>query len=512
MQAKSTSNATDNSGPDFLLSGAIIALIVLFWGLRLNTSLWLDETLTYWIIKDSPLDAIERAFTYQGQSPFYFLLLNLLSIVLGVSEPALRLLSIISAVGALYYVYKIIAKLFDSDRAGLTVLLLISTDIVTGAAVSARPYAPGFMAAMAATYSFLRWHDSGKLSEQLVYLAWMLLAVYDHYIFLPVIFIHFLYYILFNSDSRITLAALFLTALFLLIGLLPLYLHFQYLLGRAAEISVSAKPGLLSIGGRILDPATALLFIVAFFYTQAFSAKRPDITLIKKELTTRKGLFLVCWSFLPVLGLFCLSYLLKSGSLFSKRYLIWCLPATAALLSLVAISFKNKNALRTFVISFSALVLITAVGRPITGEDWRGAVRYINTLSLQDETALLFYSSLIESKNIEWFSDPGHRDYLLGPLNYYKVRKKVLFLPPPIKSINGRHYVEDNILPVLKGQQACTALGLNVVGKSGLGVSDWVKSLCKKSGFSDPQVKKFGRVFVIVAAREPPEEGGKGKK
>ena len=41
------------------------------WLLPLSSSLWLDETLTWWVIKDGAGHAIGRAFTYQ-QSPLYY--------------------------------------------------------------------------------------------------------------------------------------------------------------------------------------------------------------------------------------------------------------------------------------------------------------------------------------------------------------------------------------------------------------------------------------------------------
>ena len=54
----------------FAISGA--AIVLLWFGL-ITSSFWLDETGTWWIVKDGPAQAIHRALQWSGQSPFYYL-------------------------------------------------------------------------------------------------------------------------------------------------------------------------------------------------------------------------------------------------------------------------------------------------------------------------------------------------------------------------------------------------------------------------------------------------------
>jgi hypothetical protein len=61
---------------DRFQTSSIIALIVTtagaLWLRPITSSLWVDETITWWIIKDSLADVFHRAYTYQGQSVFYY--------------------------------------------------------------------------------------------------------------------------------------------------------------------------------------------------------------------------------------------------------------------------------------------------------------------------------------------------------------------------------------------------------------------------------------------------------
>ena len=49
-------------------------VIVSLWLMPLSSSLWLDELGTWWVVKDGAGDAIDRALTFHGQSPLYYLI------------------------------------------------------------------------------------------------------------------------------------------------------------------------------------------------------------------------------------------------------------------------------------------------------------------------------------------------------------------------------------------------------------------------------------------------------
>ena len=62
-------------------------------------------------------------------------------------------------------------------------------------------------------------------------------------------------------------------------------------------------------------------------------------------------------------------------------------------------------------------------------EDWKSATSYINNSNMAEKGPILFWSGLIEARNEKWIDDYEKQDYLLTPLSYYTLRKKVVLLP-----------------------------------------------------------------------------------
>ena len=62
------------SNREKLFLGLSFILFVLFFIPAMHRSLWIDETITYWVVKDGFRDLFYRAIHFQGQSPFYYLI------------------------------------------------------------------------------------------------------------------------------------------------------------------------------------------------------------------------------------------------------------------------------------------------------------------------------------------------------------------------------------------------------------------------------------------------------
>src|SRR5690242_13579321 len=79
----------------FFLGSLIVMVAAGMWLVPLRSSLWLDETGTYWLIKDGVPSIIHRTFDFQGQSPLYYLIAWASNRLFPRSEIALRLPSTI---------------------------------------------------------------------------------------------------------------------------------------------------------------------------------------------------------------------------------------------------------------------------------------------------------------------------------------------------------------------------------------------------------------------------------
>ena len=62
------------------------------------------------------------------------------------------------------------------------------------------------------------------------------------------------------------------------------------------------------------------------------------------------------------------------------------------------------------------------------GEDWRGAAAFERSHADPD-TVVLVHPALVESAQLDWFSDPEKRSYLLSVQSYYPMDGRVLPMP-----------------------------------------------------------------------------------
>jgi prepilin signal peptidase PulO-like enzyme (type II secretory pathway) len=154
--------------------------VLRLWVLPIRSSFWLDETGTYWVIKDGLGSLFARAMHWSGQSPLYYLVAWLAHFVPGRMEVALRLPSLIAMIAAAWLLYKLAARLFDAETAPFALLIFVCSEHVAFAAADARPYALALFLLIASTWMLVRWLDSGRLLDAAVYVLLTALTIYAH--------------------------------------------------------------------------------------------------------------------------------------------------------------------------------------------------------------------------------------------------------------------------------------------------------------------------------------------
>src|SRR5580692_5224836 len=94
-----------------LVAGAMV--VIQLWLGMIGSSFWLDETGTWWIVKDGAADAVRRALFWSGQSPLFYLIEWCSSRLFGLNEIALRIPSVLAMSGAGWFLYRIAERLYD---------------------------------------------------------------------------------------------------------------------------------------------------------------------------------------------------------------------------------------------------------------------------------------------------------------------------------------------------------------------------------------------------------------
>ncbi len=84
------------------------------------------------------------------------------------------------------------------------------------------------------------------------------------------------------------------------------------------------------------------------------------------------------------------------------------------------------------------------------GEDWRGTAAF-ERAHADPDTVVLLHPALVESAQLDWFSDPEKRSYLLSVESYYPMDGRVLPMPYVLDS-EARAYLEGLVTDELAGE------------------------------------------------------------
>ena len=155
------------------------------WVVPMFTSLWLDETATFWVIKDGIVKAVARSMYWTGQSPVYYATAWLALVLGGRHEAVLRLPSLLALGLAAVLFYKLAGRLFDRTTARLAVLAFACSEPVAYAAADARPYALGLCALIASALLLAAWLETARLRYGIGYPVAVALAIYTHCLLAP---------------------------------------------------------------------------------------------------------------------------------------------------------------------------------------------------------------------------------------------------------------------------------------------------------------------------------------
>ncbi|MBZ5726752.1 MAG: glycosyltransferase family 39 protein [Acidobacteriia bacterium] len=382
---------------------ACLLLAFLLSSLPIKSSLWLDETATYWVAKDRARDAVARAWDWSGQSPLYYLTAwaaRHLVPYLGL-ELSLRLPTLLTMMVATYLVYRLARYLLDPEAAMLSALAFMCIPAVSFMAIDARPYALALALLVASSLCCLKWLDSRRPIFALMYVAATTLTLYAHWLFALGLVAQLIYGV--RHIRR--LAALWAAIGILCIPLLGQFLHFYRM---RQSHNFSTTPEISSFFNAIAPPALAAAVFLSLLLFQAWPPPSRPVP---------RG-FLAVWLLFPPVFLFLIS-LVTDTKLFVPRYYLSCAPA-AALLAGYAVSRSSVMARAASAIWIVALAIGIWIAGPIhAGEDWRGASQVVNRAASPGDPVLVV-CGFIEGTE-KGVNTPSFREVLFAPQIAYPV-------------------------------------------------------------------------------------------
>ena len=410
---------------------AAIGISLLAIALRLfpiHESLWIDELHTAWCAVGSLDEVLPRA-TIGNQSPLFFWLQWLLVRLLGPNEWSLRLPSFMA--GALLPLAAfLLVRRWSTSCAGLVASALTTIDPTSiFYATEARPYALVQLLALihAGLTAELILRPSAWLRAAWVAIAAVLFNL--HYTAALIVPAEIVFYALASIvwprlvNHRWTSCLLdgFILVLFCLPAVGNIASIFDRRTNWAAFIPLESLDALFDWW----PPAVGVGFIAAAALTDRSPARRAPADTPGDPNNTAFLALVSCWLLVPTLCAW-MATRFDVARLFFPRYLMVAQPAALAAAALcpdLAPWRRSKIALSLLIVS-AALATGGVADRLIhegrvsapRGEDWRGAVGWLNEQPEKTQFPVLVYSGLIEANALREPHDPLLEDYCLLPV------------------------------------------------------------------------------------------------
>lgn len=289
---------------------------------QFNVSLWGDEAFSA-ILSTKSIPEIISTIIRDTSPPLYNITEHLWFNVFGTSEVAIRSLSFLYFVIAVFFVFKIGFFLWDKKTGAIAAALTFFNPFFFIYAFEGRMYSILAATVCASMYFFVS-------KKQVGYIITTTLALYSHHFAIFAIFVQFLWFLyeflVGNRKTAITmLKSFFVVGLLYSPWIIPLYNQTKMVTGGFWL----GKPDL-----------TDLRNLIYKYLAQGINHKlaQPALYLVFAGFACRKwgkniqkSLFLLTWFIIPILTTWIISQ--KITSIFFDRYLLYTIPASMLLLA-----------------------------------------------------------------------------------------------------------------------------------------------------------------------------------
>ena len=487
------SQVGDRPGRDYYLLFVCLIGVLAVWIRPLASSLSLDETGTFWVIRGSLNDVIHRALDFQGQFPLYHAFLWGWSKFAGTSEVALRLPSLFGGLLATWLCYRLALRLFgEVSVARLTACIFVLLQPVAFAAADARPYALALATLLGATLTLVRWRESERLRDGMLYVGLTALTLYLHYLFALALIPHaLLAYRQVRQKGRRSAVAVAVAAGALALLLIPTIPHFVDVFGRRGAMSLSTFGSILELLTWVAPP------MIVVSYLAGSLAKLPDDSPAPRTREVPRNLlpFLGLWLVLPPLMLYVAGRVSGIG-LYAERHFLSSVPALA-LLAASAFARLSVRRQRIGLIVLAMLFVLSYSNPPSHGlSDWQGAAQAASAVSEGPETTVFVYSGFSESSQMAWILDKERSQLFLAPLAAYPVEGRAYPLPLDLTD-RAKQYVERILVSETPDADRIILITTELTSTYDV----WLTERTSLLGYARRDVGEFGNVRVLVFER-----------
>ena len=404
---------------------AALAVSISTWLVAIRAPLWLDETISLFLIKGGFKTNTRQMWP---DAPAYSYLLLLWTKVMGSSEIALRISSILPMLGSGILLYCSARKLFERDLALLATILFCLHPIIVFASIDVRPYAFAALATTASILALVSLRHNTSTWLAVLFGFSTASMVQFHLLFaviLPGLLLCFV--ALKIQEGRVLWQQLGAALVAFVLGLLPALHRFEIMYQTSSTHVFATAPRLTQLGSTLTVRGSAVILIIGVVV--AIGTRR-----LTRESRPDRWTILLCISLglVPVLILYGLSTA-TSIHVFIPRYQLVAVPGIALSWALVA-SLMDSRRLRLLcclaMVAVMASISFTSTRARSHEISWKAALAFVEQNASVDHAPVLICSGISESDHMVMPTGAAIEDSaVLTPLLYYKLTVPVTPLP-----------------------------------------------------------------------------------
>ncbi len=484
-------NKPASTSVKMLYPAALLASLSI-WLLALRAPLWLDETLSYWQVSGGFAKVWTRS-QLMPSSIGYLYTLWFAKSILGTSEVALKIPSLLAMLGAVYFLFRSARELFGQETAYLAAIFFALEYNVVFAATDARPYAFALLASNLAIVAFIRWMSGQQMSQAVLFGTAAAGVLYFHYLFGAILAAFAIYYLVargrcIKHDARQLLAML---ASFTLLSLPLIYrVASLYHTRQTHVVQEQHHPILVA-----LNTLAPMQLLVGFLITAFLAGLVRKIRLPERE--SFRAILLG-----PLLALVPIAVFFGVGAatpvhLVIPRYLTVIAPGSAFTWALLTARIDSRVLRRIFCVGMVTVTVFETYSSPLSRLhelNFKQAHALVNATVGNDKVPVLVCSAFIESDYGTTPADPTKENALLSQVSYYTLNSPVVMLPMDLNDETVRIAGEVVFTAAQKGQRF-----ILVAGPTSYQTAQWLTNY--SSGSFTVQVLGVVNEIMIVEYR-----------
>jgi len=413
----------------FAIGFLCLAASVSVWLLAIRAPLWLDETGSYWQISGGFRQLWARQtisfVAYPG-------ILWLFSEILGTSEVALRIPSVLAMLGAVGLLYRAAREIVDADLAFIAAILLSLNPIVVFAAVDVRPYAFAALAISLSIWTVLRLRRSDSLGLAALFGFSAAFIVYFQYLFaviLPALIVCF--FVLHRGTRKVQARQFSIAVAAFAVAMLPVIPGLHYLFRTSGAHSYMPTPSFSDLLWTLAPGWLLPAFIVTVLAMAIRSKNGEDIHLDRRQILACTALALI-----PALTLYGVS-VATPLQVFATRHRLVAIPGISLCWALLLSPFRSRFPRLLFCLVFVTGTVLQCWLSPTAGQHmytWKYALQFAEKNASADNAPVVLCSDFPESDFARMPIHSAKSSDLFTQLSYYPLTVPVVPMP---RSLNG---------------------------------------------------------------------------